>query len=100
MEGGTPGGDNVEPRAARRTSEFDTAKLDNLRMKPLGAAQRASDRSALVIWDSQHVTAAGAGKNCQCFAPSAAERCRRTSKRSKHQRRRSAILQVTLTNVT
>ena len=36
-------------------------------MKPFGAAERASDRSTLVVWYSQPVTAAGAGKYCQRF---------------------------------
>ena len=48
-------------------------------MKPFGAAEWASDRSALVVRYSQLASAAGAGKYCQRFAPSTAERYRRTS---------------------
>jgi hypothetical protein len=48
-------------------------------MKPFRAAERASDRSPLVVWHTQLASAAWAGKYCQRFAPSTAERYRRTS---------------------
>ena len=48
-------------------------------MKPFGAAERASDRSTLVVWDSQFVMTPRTRKYCQRFAPSTAEPYRRTS---------------------
>ena len=59
---------NLAPLAEHR--KFDAAEFNNLRMKPFGAAQRAGDRSTLVVWHSQLVTTAGTGKNRQNFAPS------------------------------
>jgi hypothetical protein len=70
VKGRSPGRYDVEPSGAGRTSKLDAAEFDQLRMKPLRTAKRASDLSSLVIGDSQLVATAGTRKYCQRFAPS------------------------------
>jgi hypothetical protein len=88
VEGRSPGRHDVELGAAGRTPEFDAAQFNNLRMKPFRAAQRASDRSPLIVRDSQLVTTAGTRKYCQRFAPSTAVSANfsRRSKTQEHPR--------------
>src|SRR5258708_1370462 len=69
MEWRSPGRYDAEPCPREGAPELNVAEFHGFRMKPCGAAIRASDCAPFVIGDPKFLRASNAGDDCQSSSP-------------------------------